>query len=232
MQRECLLFDFFGTLVEYQQDRSRISLPETTAYLQGISPAIERDGGHRLFEQAFKAVESRALAEGREFLMDEVGAAVFSLLGLEPGQGQVDQLLTVYMREWCAGVVPVAGAAGLLRRLSANYRLGLISNTHDADMVRGFLHAFDMHDQFASIVLSADVGIPKPDGRIFLEAMQTLETEPQQCTYIGDNYENDYVGATRAGMACYLIGTHARVPRQYQLRSLLDLPIYFNTASN
>jgi FMN phosphatase YigB (HAD superfamily) len=229
VQRECLLFDFFGTLVEYQQDRSRISLPETTAYLQSISPAIERDGGHRVFEQAFKAVESLALVEGREFLMDEVGVEVFSLLSLEPGPGQVGQLLAIYMREWCAGIVPVTGAAGLLRRLSANYRLGLISNTHDADMVRRLLHSFEMHDYFASIVLSADVGIPKPDRRIFIEAMQALETEPQQCTYIGDSYEHDYVGAARVGMACYLIGAHARVPRQCQLRSILDLPIYFQT---
>lgn len=49
------------------------------------------------------------------------------------------------------------------------------------------------------IFVSEDVGIAKPDVRIFREAAGSLQLNPEETYYVGDSYENDVTGARRAG---------------------------------
>ncbi len=53
---------------------------------------------------------------------------------------------------------------------------------------------------------SAEVGLEKPDPRIFHAATERLGMAPGDCAYVGDIYEIDVVGAERAGMRPVLIG--------------------------
>lgn len=49
------------------------------------------------------------------------------------------------------------------------------------------------------IFVSGEVGYTKPDLRIFRRAEETMGLMPQNTWYVGDSYENDMVGAARAG---------------------------------
>ncbi|HIL84680.1 MAG TPA: hypothetical protein EYG52_14365, partial [Pseudomonadales bacterium] len=70
----------------------------------------------------------------------------------------------------------------------------------------------------------------KPHPLIFELTLEKLGLTAEQAIYIGDSYERDYKGARSVGMDCQLIGRHARVPRDNQLRNILDLAINFETA--
>lgn len=45
-----------------------------------------------------------------------------------------------------------------------------------------------------------DIGIEKPDPRIFLEAARRAGRAPEECVYVGDRLETDALAAGRAGM--------------------------------
>jgi len=58
---------------------------------------------------------------------------------------------------------------------------------------------------FAFILPSAEIGVEKPDGRIFSVALQRLGLEPQEVVHIGDSYEADVVGARAVGITPILL---------------------------
>ena len=84
----------------------------------------------------------------------------------------------------------------LLRR---GFTLGIITNgkTHvqnatiDATHIRPF---------FASIVISEESGVRKPDPAIFELMLSALNVRSDQAAYIGDNPESDIQGAHNAGL--------------------------------
>lgn len=52
----------------------------------------------------------------------------------------------------------------------------------------------------AAIVDSGEVGLEKPDPRIFEPAIDALDVEPEACVYLGDAVRNDVQGSRAAGM--------------------------------
>lgn len=59
---------------------------------------------------------------------------------------------------------------------------------------------FGLYELFDVVIFSSDFGHKKPDPRIFLEATRQLDMQPEEVLFIGDNYENDIVPATKLGM--------------------------------
>ena len=85
-----------------------------------------------------------------------------------------------------------------LSRLSARYRLGLVSNFY------GNLTAVCAEvgiDRFFTVMVdSARIGCVKPDPRIFREALTALKAEPAQAVFVGDSLRRDMAGARGIGM--------------------------------
>ena len=76
------------------------------------------------------------------------------------------------------------------------------------------------------VVDSAEVGVEKPDPRIFHAATGHLDLAPSACAYVGDIYEIDILGARAAGLTPILIGNGEApdgVARVSALRELLGL---------
>ncbi len=53
---------------------------------------------------------------------------------------------------------------------------------------------------FDVIVCSEEVGVTKPDPKVFLHSMERAGAVPQKSVMIGDDYQVDYMGALNAGM--------------------------------
>lgn len=81
-----------------------------------------------------------------------------------------------------------------LQWLAARYPLVAVSNGN-ADLSRMGLNQY-----FKSSVHAAQLGIAKPDPRIFLAAAQALGVSPDQVLHIGDDASLDVLGAIGAGM--------------------------------
>ena len=86
------------------------------------------------------------------------------------------------------------GAEQLIDELGGSgYRLGVISNTGalTRDELEDLLPATFSFDRFepALVVLSSEVGVEKPDLRIFFTALAAGRVEPQRCCFVGENLE-------------------------------------------
>jgi putative hydrolase of the HAD superfamily len=57
-----------------------------------------------------------------------------------------------------------------------------------------------VHKYFKFIIFSSDMGYKKPDSRIFIEAINKINLEPEEILYIGDNFEDDLIPSTKLGM--------------------------------
>ena len=67
-------------------------------------------------------------------------------------------------------------------------------------------------DRFAHVVASGDVGVTKPDARIFEEAVARFESDApvSGAAYVGDRLVTDAIGAAAAGLVgVWLNRTHA-----------------------
>ena len=81
----------------------------------------------------------------------------------------------------------------------AGHRLGVITNGDPAQQRRK-LERTNIASLFSPIVVSGDIGKPKPQAEIFLHACRLANVQPQECTYVGDNLDFDARGSRAAGM--------------------------------
>ena len=227
---ECLIFDLFGTLVDYEAGRTSQDFSRSFKKAAKLGCAIGYEDYIQVWDSAFLKMKQASAPDSSEFHLSEVCDLVVGELRLDASRTEKEQLARQYMEDWSALVSPVPGASGLLKRLSKHYRLALISNTHYPPMVHALLDAMALTGLFEVVTLSVDVGWAKPHPLIFELTLEKLGLTAEQAIYIGDSYERDYKGARSVGMDCRLIGRHARVPRDKQLLNILDLAISFETA--
>jgi putative hydrolase of the HAD superfamily len=93
----------------------------------------------------------------------------------------------------------VKGAHAVVERIAEAYQLGIISNAYP-DVQYNKLRGIGILDYFDTVVLSEECGIRKPDEKIFQRAAAALGCDAKECIYVGDSFENDIIGAARAGM--------------------------------
>ena len=58
---------------------------------------------------------------------------------------------------------------------------------------------------FYKIYTSVEIGIRKPNKEIFDFVLKDLNISENNSVYIGDSYNDDYLGAKTVNMFCYLI---------------------------
>ena len=81
-------------------------------------------------------------------------------------------------------------------------------------------------DRFAAVSVSAVVGAPKPDARIFEHALSALGVDAAHTVHVGDDRERDVAGARSAGLHALLLDRagDAVHPRPDTITSLSSLP--------
>lgn len=93
----------------------------------------------------------------------------------------------------------VPGALELLHHLSARgYRIGVISNGF-YEVQHRKMRSAGIDGMIDAVVLSDDIGVNKPDRRIFDHAVRKVNTSAERSLIIGDNPDTDIVGALGAG---------------------------------
>jgi putative hydrolase of the HAD superfamily len=80
----------------------------------------------------------------------------------------------------------------------AAYPLGVITNG-DSDQQRRKLERTGIAGYFASVVVSGDLGIAKPQREIFDRSAEEMGLQSSELLFIGDNPHADVQGALRAG---------------------------------
>jgi HAD superfamily hydrolase (TIGR01509 family) len=82
-------------------------------------------------------------------------------------------------------------------------------------------------DRFSFWLAADQVGLRKPDPRVFRMAAAAADCHPREMVHVGDEVEADILGAKRAGVRAVLIDRHGRIdgsPADAVIRSLAELP--------
>jgi HAD superfamily hydrolase (TIGR01509 family) len=115
--------------------------------------------------------------------------------------------------------------------IQTGYRLGVIAN--QPSEVRRALVRDRLSGSFEFLGVSDDLGLEKPDARIFAHALREIGAEPSACVMVGDRLDYDVRPAKAAGMrAVWLLrGEAPEEPTAEQLaepdatiRTLAELP--------
>ncbi|HYH44243.1 MAG TPA: HAD-IA family hydrolase [Thermoanaerobaculia bacterium] len=77
-------------------------------------------------------------------------------------------------------------------------RLGVVSNWDER--LPGLLAGLGLAPSFDAVVFSSEVGVEKPDRRIFQSALDRLEVVAGEAVHVGDGRLEDVEGALAAGM--------------------------------
>ena len=113
---------------------------------------------------------------------------------------QADGLLT---RMLSAGA-PVPAMYQLIRDLRGKgVRTALLSNSWGP----GGYPRQDFPDLFDAVVISGEIGMRKPEPRIFRHTAALLDLEPEQCVFVDDLEAN-----VRAAIGCGMTGVHHTAP--------------------
>ncbi len=110
------------------------------------------------------------------------------------------------------------GAADAVRTLAAGgVMVGIVSNTGrtPGSVLRRVLERHGLLRHFGPLSYSDELGVRKPDARIFHRTLEAAGVAPAEALHIGDNPDADVVGAQAAGMraAHYTAGFRAPAAR-------------------
>ncbi|AIJ09310.1 5'-nucleotidase YjjG [Edwardsiella anguillarum ET080813] len=123
---------------------------------------------------------------------------------------------------------PLPGARELVLSLRGRVRMGIITNGFTA-MQNERLQRTGLSDAFATLVVSEEVGVAKPDVAIFEHAFALMDNPPrEQILMVGDNPHSDILGGINAGIdTCWLNTRDEPAPQgitpSYQVGSLREL---------
>ena len=109
--------------------------------------------------------------------------------------------------------------------------LGVVSNFEA--WLEDLLERLGVAARFPVLVISGQVGIEKPDQRIYRMALDLAGIRPQDAAYVGDNPEFDVTPTSAMGMTPILIDRRTRFPDHEGVRitDLRDLPAALEAAS-
>ena len=127
----------------------------------------------------------------------------------------------------------IEGVFGVLETMRKDgYRIAMIANGDSAG-ARNIIAACGLEDYFDVVVISEEVGIEKPDKRVFQVALDKLGVEAENTVMVGNRIDADIVGGNRVGMKSVwfrwndryeeIIGSEDEKP-DFIIKSLSELP--------
>lgn len=213
MDIRALLFDVNGTLIDIETDEGLEEIYRAIAHFllyQGIN--LHRWEVRDLYFQIMqrqraasteKFVEWNAVAVWREFLEKTGSDSTRSLPAEKLAQ------LPFFLAELHRGIArkrlrPYPQVLETLEQLRSRYPLAVVSDAQSA-YATSELRAVELLDYFHPVIISGDYGYRKPDPRLFQKALTTLEVQPEQALYIGNDMYHDIWGAQEVGMKAILV---------------------------
>ena len=148
----------------------------------------------------------------------------FDALGFEAGDELIHTLSEEYIAFLSLNNHLFAHAIEVLDYLRRKYSLHIITNGFEEVQHRK-LASSSLQPYFEHVVTSENVGVKKPDPRIFHYALEKAEASPSESMMIGDNYEADIQGALNVGMRAILCEFNGELPREdvTTVKTLLEL---------
>ncbi|NJC74068.1 HAD family hydrolase [Planosporangium thailandense] len=210
-----VIFDLFHTLVHGADDERDRVVAEMAAIV-GVEPAALVRAYHATWRQRLVGWDAeqtvRILAER---------------LGSSPSRARLARAaaLRVDLARRLLSSAPPATLDLLDSLRAAGYRLGLVSNA-TAESAQAWADC-PLATRFDAAVFSCELGVAKPDPRIYLAAVEALGAGPGDCVYVGDGADGELTAAAALGMTVFRTTEHNDTDPSWPgavVATLADLP--------
>lgn len=191
MTIKAIIWDLGGVLLRTEDPAPRQAL------------AVKTGMSSRELEYLFYAGESGDRCQLGEISYEEHVENVRQVLGLSAEE------MTQFVDQFWGGDIFDRELVAYIRDLKSRYRTGLLSNAFSN--LRPFLEQDNRVDGvFDDMVISAEVGIVKPDPAIYLLSLSNLGVQPGEAVFI-DDMPNNVQGAISLGMHAVRFESPAQV---------------------
>jgi HAD superfamily hydrolase (TIGR01549 family) len=201
MALDAVLFDLDDTLYDHRHAR--------VAGLQAIrkvEPALGRLPLARLdrsFERLLTDIHVSLVLTGKISQTESRWIRMRRLLEeyhIRLSRRRTQELIDIRVEAYMQHRRAVPGAPALLRRLKASgLTVAVVTNNLRSEQEEK-LQLMGLDRLVDRLVCSEQVGVTKPDPRIFFEALRQARARPQGAVMVGDSWESDVAGAAAVGM--------------------------------
>lgn len=221
-----VIFDLGSTLIHFDGDWPAVfeeSLHALARQLEGegltVAPQALRAEFRRQVEVSQALRQQDSVERTSAWVLRQV------LEALRAGamdEGVLDRALRGMFAVSEARWMPMPGLHDVLAALRVDgYRMGLISNASDEANVRRLLEQTGLTGVFHPELISAAVGIRKPDVRLFQQVLTAWGATPESVVMVGDTLGEDILGAQRAGLRSIWFTADADTPANRTWRTTL-----------
>lgn len=127
--------------------------------------------------------------------------------GITPSDEVVREIAAGYRRSYVQARRSVSGAAALLARVRERATVVIVSN-NILDEQQQKLRQCGLDALIDDLVVSEEVGVSKPDPKIFEVALERAGATKEEAVMFGDSWSADITGARRAGMRAIWFNRH------------------------
>lgn len=197
MRLKGVLIDFGDTLAHIDEDGEK-------RYEERLLSVIRRYGFQKNLENLASVLHNtyRSSHKGEMKDLQEFWELFLKYLGIPKKPALIKELEEIRNHHLATMFKLYEGVIPVLSTLQRKYKLALVSNcaigTIDIMKALGLINFFDI------ITLSYEVKVRKPDRRIYLEALQGLMLEPNECIFVADEI-SDLEGAKEVGLNTLLV---------------------------
>jgi putative hydrolase of the HAD superfamily len=200
MTIRAVLFDLYDTLIYVDANKAkanRIILAE----IAGLS--------EKTWLAGWSATEKRAIRGEIRSIEERVRHSLATVSELQIAKDLISSLASQWQKELLNSPQCYLDVKSDLRVLQAQgLKLALVSDIHAYDTE--VIDLLELRDFFDALVFSCDLGICKPDPRIYQAAVAQLDVGPDECIYIGDGNSSELSGAKALGMTTVRIDREQR----------------------
>lgn len=223
-----VFFDLDDTLWDFHANSAKAlsELYNTTEYLLNIFPdySVFQETYHRENDIVWE------LYHHAKITAEELKRRRFAVLlqGVFPEERIAKMALELnerYLDLLAKQTTLVADAEDLLRYAARKYLIGVLSNGFINVQYRK-LYSTPLWRYVQRMIVSDEIGVTKPDSRIFRFAERAVGASSSECVMIGDNPDADILGAVNAGwQAIYFNkrGKECFSPGVREVSSLLEI---------
>lgn len=143
-----------------------------------------------------------------------------------------EELAAAFQKERRGRHIVYSDVEPVLKGLQAKYDLGLATNGAP-DLQREKLRGSKLGAYFEVVVVSGEVGVGKPDPRVFSLVLERLNIGPEMAVGVGDSLGRDISGAQQAGIKGVWLNREKRerngsVQPDHEIESLSELGDYLD----
>jgi putative hydrolase of the HAD superfamily len=203
---KAIIFDFGQTLVD-AADGFRKAEKEAQKKLFA-DPSLNRQED---FLATYRRIR-KELHDQSNFSRKSLWQEVYHFYGFKADTRLLETWETAYWETVKANSTLFPETANVLKSLSSEYQLGMITNTQGQQ--RSGTHRIsqfpELETYFKVIIVAGENRIPpKPDPEPFRLCLERLNLKPSEAVYVGDDYRIDVCGARDAGLHTVWLKHHS-----------------------